>query len=88
MFLTLQSHPGFSCHQLEARFSLSIAAQPQLQSLRKLLTGEKETWESPEQSHEDGRSNTVGRGSVFEMGIVSSSRTQREKTLRLKDTRS
>lgn len=79
MFLTLQSRPGFSCHQLEARFSPSIAAQPQLQSSTKLLTGEKEIWESPEQSHEDGRSNTVGRGNVFEMEIVSSSRTQRKK---------
>lgn len=71
--------PGLSCQQSEAGFSHSIAAQPWLRFLRKLLTWEKEPLESTEQSHEDGRGNTEGRGNIIEMGIVSSSRTQREK---------
>lgn len=79
---------GFSCQRSEARFSHSIAAQPWLRFLRKLLTCEKQTWKSTEQSHEDGRGNTAGRSNVIEIGIVISSRTQREKTLRWKDTRS
>lgn len=79
---------GFSCQRSEARFSHSIAAQPWLRFLRKLLTFEKKPWKSTEQSHEDGRGNTAGEGNVIEIGIVNSARTRREKTLKWKDTRS
>lgn len=75
---------GFSCQRSEARFSHSIAAQPWLRFLRKLLTFEKKPWKSTEQSHEDGRGNTAGKGNVIEIGIVISARTRRGKNTEIK----